>query len=154
MRKKESLNTYEAVKEKALRLLEFRSHSEHELKMKLRRAGADEDNIEAVLAFCREYGFVNDADFAARKAADLFRLKKYGRRRIENELRELGIPDEYITTDGLDADEERANLRALAEKKLGGDHSKKSKDKCIRFLIYRGYDYYDIMDVMEEYYDV
>ncbi|MBQ3427661.1 MAG: regulatory protein RecX [Clostridia bacterium] len=154
MRRKETLNTYEAVKEKALRLLEFRSHSEHELSQKLRLLGAKQEHIEAVLDFCREYGFVDDKAYASRKAADLFRLKKFGRRRIENELRSLGIPDEYIILDELDPDEERDNLRALAEKKLGGDYSQKSRDRCIRFLAYRGYDYYDIKDVMEEFHDV
>ena len=93
MRRKETLNTYEAVKEKALRLLEFRSHSEHELSQKLRLLGAKQEHIEAALDFCREYGFVDDKAYASRKAADLFRLKKFGRRRIENELRSLGIPD-------------------------------------------------------------
>ena len=154
MRRKETLNTYEAVKEKALRLLEFRSHSEHELSEKLRRAGAEQENIEAALSFCREYGFVNDEDYAARKAIDLFRLKKYGRRRIESELRSLGIAEEYIDLSALDPDEERENLRSLAIKKLGGDYSQKSRDRCIRFLAYRGYDYYDIKDVMEEFHDM
>lgn len=154
MRRKETLNTYEAVKEKALRHLEFRSHSEHELSEKLRRAGAEQEHIETVLSFCREYGFVNDEEYAARKALDLFRLKKYGRRRIENELRSLGIEDEHIDLSALDPDEERENLRSLAIKKLGNDYSQKSRDKCIRFLAYRGYDYYDIKDVMEEFHDL
>ena len=45
--------TFEQAKDKALRLLEFRSHSERELKDKLKRAGAKEDDIEEILEFCR-----------------------------------------------------------------------------------------------------
>ena len=55
--KKKPLNTYEAVKEKALCLLEFRSHSEQELIRKLRMNGASEEHIDMTLSFCREYGF-------------------------------------------------------------------------------------------------
>lgn len=150
MRSKQILNSYDAVKEKALRLLEFRSHSEAELCSKLRRAGASEEHIAQALEFCRSYGFVNDRAYAARKAADLFRLKKYGRRRIYNELKALGIDEEYINLDDLDIDEELSNLRSLAKKKLNGDFSQKSKDKCIRFLVYRGYDFYDIKNIINE----
>ena len=150
MYKKKTLDTYDAVKEKALRLLEFRSHSEHELTQKLKRAGASDDNIEQTLIFCREYGFVDDTAFAKRKAADLLNLKKYGRRRIYSELKALGIDEDDITAamEELDPDAEQRNLEALAEKKLGGDTSSKNIDKAIRFLVYRGYDIYDIKDIM------
>lgn len=150
MRKKQQLDTYEAVKEKTLRLLEFRSHSERELSDKLRRNGAAQEHIDMALTFCREYGFVNDSGYAMRKAADLYNLKKYGRRRICSELKTLGIDDADITEaiNALDPDTERDNLRAIAQKKLGGDMSKKNVDKCIRYLICRGYDFYDIKDIL------
>ena len=150
--KKKTLNTYEAVKDKALCLLEFRSHSEQELIRKLRMNGAADEHINMALAFCREYGFVNDAAYAAHKAADLFNLKKYGKRRIKSELKSLGIADEDISSalDALDPEDELTNLRAAAEKKLGGDMSGKNLDKCIRYLIYRGYDLYDIKDILGE----
>ena len=150
--KKKQLNTYEAVKEKALCLLEFRSHSERELTRKLKMNGASDEHIGMALGFCREYGFVNDAAYAAHKAADLFNLKKYGKRRIMSELKSLGIVDEDISSalDALDPEEELSNLRAAAKKKLGGDMSGKNVDKCIRYLIYRGYDIYDIKAILGE----
>lgn len=150
MRKQQPLTTYDAVKEKALRLLEFRSHSEKELRDKLSRSGASEENIELTLDFCRRYGFVNDAAFAKRKAQDLFNLKKLGTRRIQNELKMLGIPEEYITEAlyELDSEKEQQTLLDLAQKKLRGDFTDKNKDKCIRFLIYRGYDIYAIKEAI------
>ena len=86
--------TYEKTKEKALRLLEFRSQSEFELKQKLIRAGGTE--IERVLDFCREYHFLNDGDYAKKCAKDLQHLKKYGVRRIKDELRARGLASELI----------------------------------------------------------
>lgn len=157
MKKQKPLLTYDAVKERALRLLEFRQHSEKELKDKLRRDEASEEHIERTLEFCRRYGFVNDSSYARRKALDLFNLKKFGIRRIRSELKLKGISDSIIdeALSELDTDSEQANLYQLAEKKLKGDFSEKNVAKCIRYFIYRGYNIYEIKDIIrnleEEY---
>jgi regulatory protein len=150
MRRKEQLDSYEKVKEKALRLLEFRAHSEYELSVKLRQADASDEHIEQALEFCRRYGFVNDREYAVRKAKDLQRLKKYGSKRIKSELKAKGIDGEIIeeAIGEIDVDEENRILISLAAKKLGGDFSDKNKDKCLRYLAYRGYDIYDIKDAI------
>lgn len=152
MKKQKQLLTYDDVKEKALRLLEFRSHSEKELSDKLKRQGASSEHIEQALELCRRYGFVNDAGYAVRKAKDLANLKKFGVRRIRAELKMKGISDELIDAalSELDEDELDNNLSKLVSKKLGGDFSRKNIDKCIRYFIYRGYDIYDIKDCISE----
>lgn len=151
MRKQKPLDTYDKVKEKALRLLEFRSHSEFELTQKLRHAGASNEHIEDTLEFCRRYGFLNDTSYAERKAHDLINLKKYGIRRVKSELKAKGIKDEIIENviSSLDPDIECDALVGLVEKKLRGDFSDKNSDKCIRYFVYRGYDIYDIKDAMQ-----
>lgn len=158
-KKQQPLTTYDAVREKALRLLEFRSHSEKELSDKLKRSGASDEHIETALELCRRYRFVDDEAYAVHKAKDFFNLKKYGKRRIRSELKALGIPDEYIDNAmyQLDDDAEQDNLKKLAEKKLNGDFSDKNKGKCMRYFIYRGYDMYAVKDVirlLEEEYEV
>ncbi|MCD8390369.1 MAG: recombination regulator RecX [Firmicutes bacterium] len=135
---KKTLN-YEETKEKALRLLEFRAHSERELKDKLKRAGAQSEDIERALDFCREYGFVNDAEYARRKACDLKNLKKYGKRRIAQELYSKGISSEITDAVLAETEDDEEELYALVKKKLGGDFEQKNIDKCIRYFIYRGY---------------
>ena len=146
---KKSLD-YDGAREKALRLLEFRSHSEKELYDKLKRAGARSEDIEKVLDFCREYGFVNDERYAVGKAKDLKNLKKYGKNRIKQELYSKGISAENIEAAlaELDADEEDM-LYPLVSKKLGGDFERKNIDKCIRYFIYRGYELRDIKSCIE-----
>lgn len=150
MRKPKPLLTYEDVKEKALRLLEFRSHSEFELRTKLHRADASEENIEKVLEFCRRYGFVNDKSYAERKAKDLINLKKYGIHRIKSELKAKGISDIIIqeVLAEIDTDSEQETLMGLVGKKLKNDFSDKNKDRCIRYFIYRGYNIYDIKNAI------
>lgn len=142
--------TFEQAKDKALRLLEFRSHSERELKDKLKRAGAKEEDIEQILDFCRNYGFVNDSLYAKLKARDLKNLKKYGIKRIKAELYSKGISAEDIeeAVSELD-DNEEDTLLPLIEKKLKGNFEKKNVDKCIRYFIYRGYSFGDIKNCIE-----
>lgn len=151
MKKQKPLETYEKVKEKALRLLEFRSHSEYELKQKLRHAGASDEHIEDTLEFCRRYGFVNDKTYAHHKAADLINLKKYGLRRVKSELKSKGISNTIIDEVMLefDTDEESDILVGLVEKRLHGDFSDKNAERCIRYFVYRGYDIYDIRTAMQ-----
>lgn len=142
--------TFEETKEKALNLLEFRAHSERELSDKLKRAGAKNEDIETVLDFCREYGFVNDTLYAKAKARDLKNLKKYGIRRIKSELYSKGIAADIIeeAVSELDADEEDM-LYPLVEKKLKGNFDKKNIDKCIRYFLYRGYNFGDIKSCID-----
>ena len=110
--------TFDEAKDKALRLLEFRSHSERELSDKLKRAGAKEEDIDEILEFCRNYSFLDDRKYAIAKAKDLKNLKKYGKRRIKSELYSKGIDAEYVeeAVSYLDEDEEDM-LLPLVEKK-------------------------------------
>ena len=143
--------TKEQAKDKALRLLEFRSHSEKELTDKLKRAGAKEFDIEEILEFCRNYGFVDDKKYAATKARDLKNLKKYGSKRIKAELYSKGISAEDIEEALLELDDnEEEVLLPLVRKKLGGDFEKKNIDKCIRYFLYRGYSFSDIKNCIDE----
>ncbi len=152
LKKQTPLTSYEAVKEKALRLLEFRSHSEEELRQKLKRQGASDEHIEDAIDFCRHYGFVNDERYAAAKAKDLMKLKKYGPRRIRADLKAKGISPELIETAMAELDEQESGteLRKLVEKKLAGDFSPKSLNRCLRYFLYRGYELRDIRGCIDE----
>lgn len=142
--------TKNEAKEKALRLLAFRSHSEKELSDKLITAGAKKEDIPYVLDFVREYGFVNDEEYAVHLAKDLQNLKKYGKRRITDELKKRGIASEYIENAvSMLSDEEREALLPLVERKLCGNFEQKSIDRAIRYFVYRGYDFGDIKACIE-----
>lgn len=148
---KEKKLNYGQAKDKALRLLEFRSHSEHELKQKLMRGGAEKEDIEKILDFCRRYKFVDDESYALRKAKDLRNLKRYGKRRIEQELYAKGISRENISLalEEIDFDDDEDILYPLVRKKLGNSLEKKSIDRAIRYFIYRGYDIGNIKNCIE-----
>ena len=149
MIKKELTRT--EAKEKALRLLAFRSHSEKELLEKLKRAGAKSEDLPPVVEFLKEYGFLNDEQYGVHLAKDLKNIKKYGKRRIVAELKNKGIKQEYIDAAlaELEDDEEDA-LLPLIFRKLGGNYEQKNIDRAIRYFIYRGYGFDDIKKCIEK----
>lgn len=148
---KEKTLSFEQAKEKALRILEYRSHSEREMRDKLKRAGAQSDDIEHVLSFLREYRFLNDGDYAVRLAKDLKNLRKLGKNRVRAELVKKGIAPELIQNalEEIDWDSEDI-LLPMVKKKLMGNFDKKNKDKCIRYFLYKGYSFDEIKHAIEK----
>lgn len=138
------------TKEKALRLLEFRSHSEKELRDKLLRAGSNSEDIDSAVEFLTEYGFLNDEKYALAKARDLANLKKFGKKRIVSELKMRGIAPEYIE-EALAATEvdEIEVLLPMLRKKLGGDFERKSTERAFRYFATKGYKFEDIKTCIE-----
>lgn len=145
------LDSYDKVKEKALRLLEFRSHSEYELKDKLKHLGASEEDIEKTFDFLHEYHLTDDRIYATRLANDLSNIKKFGKHRIKAELLRRGIERDIISEilDELETDEGE-QLLPLMEKKLGGDFDRKNRDKAFRYFASRGYSFDDIKRAFDE----
>ena len=140
-----------AAKEKALRYLEYRTHSEKELTDKLKRAGANEEDIPSIIEFLKEYGFLNDAENAKHLARDMQNLKKYGKNRIISELKFRGIDSEYIEDAIAElGDSERDTLYPLVARRLGNDFDRKNIEKTVRYFAYRGYKYDDIKSCIDE----
>lgn len=144
MREKKELDA-RAAREKALRLLEFRAYSEKELCEKLIRAGAKKEDLPPITAFLKEYGFLNDGEYAKRLARDLQNVKKLGKRRIAQELKSRGIDGDDLQSALAElSDESEDALMPLVRKKLGGNFEKKNIDRAYRYFMYRGYDFGDI----------
>jgi len=149
IRERKELSKVEA-KEKALRLLEFRSHSEKELYDKLIRSGANEEDLGEIFDFLREYSLVNDGEYAKKLARDLQNLNKYGMRRIREELKFRGISGEDLENAMMELeDKEEDQLLPLMERKLAGNFEKKNIERAIRYFAYRGYGYDDIKSTIE-----
>ena len=134
---------------KASELLERRDHSEYELLQKLRQKGFA-DGAEDAIEKLKSYGYVDDSRFALRYAQELQRLKKYGKRRIEQELYRKGIDRDIIrdTLDGLTYDEE--TLPALIERKYSRQlDTEQGVKKTVAALQRLGYSYGEIRDALQ-----
>jgi regulatory protein len=88
--------TLTRAKNTAYRFLSYRPRSRAEIETKLRDKEFDEATVAAVLVDLARLGFVNDEQFARAWARGRIRLRGFGRRRIDQELRSKGVAPEII----------------------------------------------------------
>jgi regulatory protein len=144
------------AKNTAYRFLAQRPRSRAEIVRKLCDKEFDEAIIEAVLDELARLGYVNDRRFASQWSLCRIRLRGFGRRRIEQELKVKGI-DKVIINEtfadiyGIGTELETATQ--VAEKKL---NTMKALDREVRrrrlcgFLERKGFAYDVIGAVLRE----
>lgn len=134
---------------KACDLLAMRDHSRRELLTKLRQKGYGDGAEQAVERLERD-GYVDDERFARSYAAELVRVKHYGKRRIVTELLKKGI-DSSLASDISDETEvgEDEILVALRRKYGRCLDTEKGKRRAINGLAAMGYSYGEIKCAIE-----
>ncbi len=147
---------YERAKWLALYYLGIKARTEAEIRKKLTEKGANEEICDKTVDFLKEYGYINDEEFARMYLRDACNLKKQGLRRIKTDLRMKGV--DPIIIENVIADEEldfSDPLKELVEKKVQGLNltDPKHKNRLIGFLQRRGYGINDILRVIREYED-
>lgn len=86
----------EAALEIAARFLGTRPRSRWEVERRLRRAGAEEEVIQATLERVASLGYLDDAEFARWWQEQRDRHSPRGRRMVAAELRQRGVPREVL----------------------------------------------------------
>jgi len=84
------------AKDAAYRYLTYRPRSRAEVETRLREKGFDEAVINVAISALIRLGYLNDEKFARLWAENRVRLRAFGRRRIERELREKGIDSSIV----------------------------------------------------------
>lgn len=103
-----------------LQSLTRRDHTRAELTRKLAEREVPEDAANAVLDRFDDLGLVDDRGFAGRWVQSRQVRRGLSRRALQRELAAKGVGPEVVTevTGQIDADEEQAIARAVAERKL------------------------------------
>lgn len=141
------------AQEKALYLLEHRSHSKKELAEKIARTAASKQAAQAAAERMEELGLINDEAYARDLARHLFGTKHYGVMRVRQELRLKGIEDELIDEliDEFGGEEAALeNIRAVLNKKyFGWQNDEKIRRRAFAALQRLGYSYGLIRQAMQ-----
>ena len=149
-----SVSQRRRAKSKALYLLEYRDYSSRDLTVRLKK-DFDEPAAEAAVEYLVEIGAIDDARYAENMIRHLIHQKRYGRRRIIQELAAKGI-DRGTAEEALEAfdTDEQAAILELLEKKFSRDLA---DDKGIRRTVATlqryGYESSDIWDALRDYKD-
>ena len=120
-----------APMEVALRYLGSRPRTRYELTQRLRRAAVPEPQIEATLDRLVELGYVDDAAFARWWAEQRDRHAPRGRRMLEAELRQRGVPREVIEAHRAEHDDSE---RAPEDEGVPGSELERAADALARHL--------------------
>ncbi len=145
------------AKDYAAKLLGICDRSEKEIREKITKKGYSETECEEAIAFCREYGYIDDKRFAGHFVHDCVEIKKFGKWRIRQELRLKGVSEETIEEALSDIRDEGELLKEELKRRFGNlDFSdKKIKNKVYGYFLRRGFAPNDILRAMEvwEYYE-
>lgn len=143
------------AKERALSLLSRRPYARRELVRKLRER-VPQETAEAAADRMEELGLIDDADYAARYASDLYKLKHKSLSHIRQALRQRGIAEDVIRSvlePYEEEDEEEQILRVIEKKyrsKLTADWEK-NRPKVTAALMRLGFSYSGVRQALAEY---
>ena len=134
----------------AVNLLSRRDHSERELMTKLSQKGYS-DGAEEAIRKLRDSGYVSDERFARLYVRELQTFKKYGKRRIEQELYRKGVDREIISQVIEETNFDESELVSLIQRKYSRYLSdEKGVAKTINGLLRMGYSYGEIRSALKE----
>ena len=127
---------------RALGALGYRARTEHELRGRLLRAGYAGETVNLVVGRLGELGYLDDEEFARSWAREGAR-KKYGPRRIRQDLKRAGVDEEVVRAAVEDEFAGRSELEeavAAARRRYNtGEGSDAQARRVYGFLARRGY---------------
>ena len=128
--------------DKALTFLSATRKTEKEIRLHLSKKGYLPSVIDYVVEKLREYGFINDEEYA--EAYTESASKKKGGRLIRMELKNKGLSEEAIENalSELDEGQELETAKGILEKYMRGKTADKATlQKAYRHLMSKGFDY-------------
>ena len=150
--------TIQEAKERLEAYCAYQERCHREVVTKLRAMGMIPLAIDDIVVHLIQNDFLNEERFAKSFARGKFRIKKWGRVRIERELKTRGLSDYNIEVGLEEIDEEEYidTFEIVAEKKQATIREKnpyKAKAKLANFLLYRGFEPDLVYEKVDELYD-
>lgn len=133
----------------ALQYVAARQRTQKDIVGKLRGKGLNETYIEAAMQKMQEYGYVDDTEYARLYAEEL--CAKYGKKMVYHKLLQKGIDSETaseVTVQQDDTETLRLFVERLCER-YAEEAEPKRKQKIIRALLQKGFEYDDIKGMIE-----
>jgi len=144
MQQKQSYTFTEALK-KLEHYCAYQERCHKEVRQKLKGMNMIPEAIDAVIVHLLDHNFLNEERFAKTFVTGKFKIKKWGRRRLIQELKQKDISKYNINLaiSTIKDDEYIETFNRLAEKKLKVIREvnvMKKKRKLADYLLYRGWE--------------
>lgn len=131
----------------------FQERCQQEVRNKLYLWGLHKEDVEAMIADLISDGFINEERFSKAFAGGKFRIKKWGRVKIADELKHRNISD-YCIKSAMDEIDNREYLKTLNEiirkkaKEKTGNNKFSKYAKVAAYAISRGYESDVVWDII------
>jgi len=133
----------------------YQERSHQEVKRKLYSYGLTVDETDEIISKLITDNFLNEERFAKAFAGGKFRIKKWGRNKIEHQLESFGLTKNCITRGlkEIDPSDYNKTLRALLRKKteeVSEENLFAKRNKIARFAISKGYEPELVWEMVKE----
>jgi len=133
----------------------YQERSHQEVKRKLSSYGLTIDEADEIISKLITDNFLNEERFAKAFAGGKFRIKKWGRNKIEHQLESFGLTKNCITRGlkEIDPSDYNKTLRALLRKKteeVSEENLFAKRNKVARFAISKGYEPELVWEMVKE----
>ncbi len=139
--------------QKAASFCAYQERTVKETRQRLYDWELSEEEIVCVLEELKAQNYLNEERFARAFAGGKFRVKKWGRLKIRQEMKLKGVPNDLIQKGltEIDGDDYEAVLRDLLEKKIRSLKGEPSaiKQKTVRFALSRGFESDIVWDLLK-----
>ncbi len=130
---------------KIQRYCAYQERSHKEVKTRLYDFGLYGTQVDEIISQLITDGFLNEERFAKAYAGGKFRMKKWGKLKIKNELEFLGLTKNCIQRGlkEIEPQDYSKTLKTLIKKKtaeINEENRFKKRDKVARFVIGKGYE--------------
>ena len=146
----------ERAKSRAMNYISGKLKTKYEVRLKLKENGFAEDVIDEVLDILEKEEYLNDKIYCEIFIEDKKKLNGYGKNKIKSLLIQKGISKNIFEgfLNEFEYDEEFDNALKMGIKKLellsNEEDNFKKKQKIINYLVYRGFGFDVINDVLKE----
>ena len=150
-------HTFNELKTRLERYCAYQERCHHEVKTKLRQLGAFRNDTDTVISHLIQNDYLNETRFTMLYVRSKFSIKKWGKKRIVNELKQRKITSYNIDKALAQISEKnyRMTFDTLAEKRW--NQLKKNKEsllqrkkKWVNYLQYRGWENDLIFDALNK----
>ena len=153
MQRKKSTYTVEEAKRKLEKYCVYQDRCHQEIMQKLREMGMIREASEMIQLHLMEHDFVNEERFARSFAHGKFKIKKWGKRRIVNELKQREVSKYNIEAalSEIDPGEYENTLQEIGRRRfetVQENNTFKKRKKVADFLLRKGFESHKVYELL------
>ncbi|MGX9986165.1 regulatory protein RecX [Soonwooa purpurea] len=147
--------TFEEIKQKMLNYCVYQDRCHYEVEQKMRDFLLIPEAKDEILLYLIQERYLDEERFVRSYIRGKFYMKHWGRYKIQLNLKQKQISEKLISRcwDEIDDNDYKKTIRSFIEKQqdsIKEANTFKKKNKIIKFLISKGFEYEVILDVMLE----